>query len=697
MKQKKNKYFIAALIVLSVVLIAVTLFFSRENNQVPSFEVGKPWQHPMLEADFQFDIELDEATREHITDSVNKNFAKIYKLDRQKGEVKRALLARAMMGRPGSQALLQAVDKLYEDGIVVNDAANDIRTGKQLRFMVGNNELQVVDATNIKTQSQAYAWLTDSLRGNAAIQEALKAVNINDYLVPNMMVDTEENEKWLGEDLRNALRSPGTVQAGEAIIRGGEIVTPHKASAIESYRHELERRNQQRNVDETLNLLGQILIVATLMLAFYFFMKLLRNQVFANLRRMIFLISLITVFVIAVFLCVKFKYNLLYVIPFGLVPVIVSSFFDDHTSFFVHIVTVLICSLIASAHQAEFIIMQFLAGIIAIVSVKELTKRNQLVRCAFLIFLAYCITYVAMTLINEGDLGKIEMYYFRFFLVNCVILFVAFLIIPIIEKAFGFTSTMTLLELADINNPLLRKLSTNCPGTFQHSLQVANLGGEAALKIGANMQLVRAGALYHDIGKTMNPAFFTENQVGENPHDHLVRPEDSAKIVIDHVANGLKLAEEADLPKVIKDLIAQHHGKGVTRYFYYKAKEASPDAEVDPAPFTYPGPNPQTKEAAILMMADACEAATKSLSDHSEESISAMVNKVIDNQVADGLLRETPISFRDVETVKKLFIERLRTAYHARVAYPSDIKPSSEQPTTNTPPPYNGRPADEAK
>ena len=697
MKQKKNNYLIAALTVLSVVLIAVTLFFSRENNQVPSFEVGKPWQHPMLEADFQFDIELDEATRQHITDSVNKNFAKIYKLDRQKGEVKRALLARALTGRPGSQALLQAVDKLYSDGIVVNDAANDIRTGKQLRFMVGNNELQVVDATNIKTQSQAYAWLTDSLRGNAAIQEALKAVNISDYLVPNMMVDTEENEKWLGEDLRNALRSPGTVQAGEAIIRGGEIVTPHKASAIESYRHELERRNQQRNVDETLNLLGQILIVATLMLAFYFFMKLLRNQVFTNLRRMIFLITLITVFVIAVFLCVKFKYNLLYVIPFGLVPVIVSSFFDDHTSFFVHIVTVLICSLIASAHQAEFIIMQFLAGIIAIVSVKELTKRNQLVQCAFLIFMAYCITYVAMTLINEGDLGKIEIYYFRFFLVNCAILFVAFLIIPIIEKAFGFTSTMTLLELADINNPLLRKLSTNCPGTFQHSLQVANLGGEAALKIGANMQLVRAGALYHDIGKTMNPAFFTENQVGENPHDHLVRPEDSAKIVIEHVANGLKLAEEADLPKVIKDLIAQHHGKGITRYFYYKAKEASPDGKVDPEPFSYPGPNPQTKEAAILMMADACEAATKSLSDHSEESIRKMVNRVIDNQVADGLLRETPISFRDVETVKKLFIERLRTAYHARVAYPSDMKPTSEPTTTDTPPPYNGRPADEAK
>ena len=318
--------------------------------------------------------------------------------------------------------------------------------------------------------------------------------------------------------------------------------------------------------------------------------------------------------------------------------------------------------------------MQFLAGIIAIVSVKELTKRTQLVRCAFFIFLAYSITYIAMTLISEGDFSKIERFYFVYFFINCAILSFALLVIPIVEKAFGFTSTMTLLELADINNPLLRKLSTNCPGTFQHSLQVANLGGEAALEIGANMQLVRAGALYHDIGKIKNPAFFTENQIGENPHDHLVRPEDSAKIVIDHVPNGLKLAEEADLPKVIKDLIAQHHGKGVTRYFYYKACEARPDEEVDKTPFTYPGPNPQTKEAAILMMADACEAATKSLSDHSEESIAAMVGKIIDTQISEGLLREAPISFRDVETIKKLFVERLRTAYHARVAYPGDIK-----------------------
>jgi putative nucleotidyltransferase with HDIG domain len=699
MSRKNKNLIIIALVLLSIALIATALFFSRETDRVESFEVGKPWLHSRLEAAFQYDIELDEAIRKHITDSVNQNFAKIYTLDRKKGEQQMALLSRALNGRSGSTALLQAVAKLYNDGIVDNDAANDIRAGKQLRFMVGNNELQVVDATNMKTVRQAYAWLTDTLRPNAAVQEALKSVDVSNYLVPNMMVDEAENEKWMGEDLRNALRSPGTIQQGEAIISRGEIVTPKKAAAIESYQNEILRRNQQRNTDEGLNLLGQLLIVSILMFAFYFFIRLLRKQVFDSLRRMVFLITFITVFVIAVFLIVYYKYSLLYVIPFGLVPIIVSSFFDDHTSFFVHIVTVLICSLVASSHQAEFIIMQFLAGIIAIISVKELTKRNQLVRCAAFIFLAYCVTYIAMTLINEGDFGKLDKFYFAYFLINCVILSFAFLIIPIVEKAFGFTSSMTLLELADINNPLMRQLSTNCPGTFQHSLQVANLAGEAALKIGANMQLVRAGALYHDIGKTKNPAFFTENQIGENPHDHLVRPEDSAKIVIDHVNNGLKIAEDADLPKVIKDLIAQHHGKGVTRYFYYKAREARPDQEVDKAPFTYPGPNPQTKEAAILMMADACEAATKSLNDHSEEAITAMVNKIIDGQVTEGLLREAPISFRDVETVKSLFIERLRTAYHARVSYPSEVKPdvAASDEAGSTPPPHSGTTAADDK
>ena len=211
MSRKNNNYIIMALVLLSILLIATALFFSRETTRIESFEVGKPWLHSRLEASFQFDIELDEATRKHITDSVNQNFAKIYTLDRKKGEQQIALLSRALNGRSGSSALLQAVYTLYNNGIVDNDAANDIRAGKQLRFMVGNNELQVVDATNMRIVRQAYSWLADSMRSNLAIQEALKAVDISNYLVPNMMVDVEENEKWMGEDLRNALRSPGTI------------------------------------------------------------------------------------------------------------------------------------------------------------------------------------------------------------------------------------------------------------------------------------------------------------------------------------------------------------------------------------------------------------------------------------------------------------------------------------------------------
>ncbi len=678
-KTKKNDYLVIALLVISVVLIATALFFGKEASRSFSFEVGKPWLYPRLEADFQFDIELDEATRQQVTDSVEQNFAKIYTLDRNKGQQQCALLSRALAGHAGGPALVEAVAKLYDNGIVDDAAASDIRAGRQIRFLVGNNQLQVVDSHGMKTASQAYSWLADSLRSNAAIQQAMRSVEINRFLVPNMSLNATENEKWLGEARDEALRahSLGTVLANEVIITRGEKVTKEKAAAINSYQNELARRTQERKMDLRYNLAGQVLIVAVLMLAFFYFMKRQRNKVFSSMRRMVFLITFITVFAIAVFLLVRFKYSLLYVIPFGLVPIIVSSFFDDHTSFFVLVVTVLICSLVATSNQAEFIIMQTMAGLIAILAVKGEAKRTQLVRCAAFILISYSAIYAAMVFINGGTFSDLDYRYLGYFAINCVILSFAFLVIPVVEKFFGFTSSITLLELADINSPLLRKLSTTCPGTFQHSLQVANLAGEAALRIGANMQLARTGALYHDIGKIKNPAFFTENQNGENPHDHLVRPEDSSRIIIGHIADGLKLASEADLPHVVKDLIAQHHGKGLARYFYDKACKARPGEEVDKAPFTYPGPNPQSSEAAILMMADACEAATKSLPDHSDEAIAKKVTQIIDRQTADGLFKEAPISFKDVETVKQLLIERLCTAYHTRVSYPADIDPTA--------------------
>ncbi len=281
---------------------------------------------------------------------------------------------------------------------------------------------------------------------------------------------------------------------------------------------------------------------------------------------------------------------------------------------------------------------------------------------------------------QTGTLDKISVRMFGYFGINAVLISFTYVLVFILEKLFGFVSSVTLVELSDVNNPVLRELSEECPGTFQHSMQVSNLASEAAHRIDANVQLVRTGALYHDIGKINNPAFFTENQHGVNPHDAL-NPIQSARIVINHITDGLKKADKYKLPEVIKDFISQHHGAGKAKYFYNTYSNTHPDEDVDPAPFTYPGPNPQTKETSILMMADAVEAASRSLKEYTPEAITALVNRIIDSQIADGLHNDSPISFRDVKTIKDAFISRLRTMYHARVSYPTLNKERKAEPT----------------
>ena len=300
-----------------------------------------------------------------------------------------------------------------------------------------------------------------------------------------------------------------------------------------------------------------------------------------------------------------------------------------------------------------------------------MTRRSQLIQTAFLVFTAYSLSYIAVEVISSGTISGIDLRIFGIFAINSVLISFAYILIFVFEKLFGFTSIVTLVELSDINNPLLRELSEECPGTFQHSLSVSNLAYEAAHRIGANAQLVRAGALYHDIGKITNPAFFTENQHGVNPHDAL-NPMQSARIVIAHVTDGLKRAEKAKLPSVIKDFISEHHGCGKAKYFYNTYCNQHPDEEVDTASFIYPGPNPKSKETSILMMADTVEAASRSLPDHTPEAIENLVNRLIDSQIADGLHNDSLLSFKDVREIKESFISRLRTMYHARISYPSD-------------------------
>lgn len=348
--------------------------------------------------------------------------------------------------------------------------------------------------------------------------------------------------------------------------------------------------------------------------------------------------------------------------------IFVRMFMDSRTAFIAHATMTLICA-VAVKYQYEFIIVQLVAGLIAIYSLKELSKRSQIFLTAILVTLGTAVVYCALQLIQADDFSKLDKAMYYHFAMNGFFLLFTYPLMLIIEKMFGFTSTVTLFELSNTNNPLLRKLSEEAPGTFQHSIMVGNLGAEIANRIGAKAHLVRTGALYHDIGKMVNPVFFTENQAGINPHDTLSDLQ-SASIIINHVNEGLKLAEENNLPRVISDFIATHHGMGVTKYFYISYKNKHPNEDIAPTLFRYPGPNPFTREQAILMMCDAVEAASRSLDEYTEESISRLVNRLIDAQVGDGFFNDCPITFRDIQTSKKILIERLKSIYHTRIQYP---------------------------
>ncbi len=419
-------------------------------------------------------------------------------------------------------------------------------------------------------------------------------------------------------------------------------------------------------------LLGQILFVALLMSSPLLYLHIFKPEVYDNLRALLFIYLLLTLcFLLAVGLNYFVNHGI-YITPLMIVPILVMVFFDGRTAMFVLAVETLVCAGV-TAFALEFIFLQFCAGCAAIYSMGQLSRRSQLLRSSALVGIAYLVSYVSLELLMNGSLEGLSRKMFIYLIVNAALTSMAYVLLFVAERTFGFISLVTLVELADINNPLLMRLSNECPGTFQHAIAVSNLAADAAAQLDANVQLVRAAALYHDIGKISNPAFFTENQHGVNPHDALT-PERSASIIISHVTEGEKLADKAGLPGVVSRFIREHHGKGLAKYFYYQACKANGDTPTDPAPFTYPGPNPQTRESSILMMADCVEAASRSMQEHSREAIAALVNKIIDSQLAEGLHNESTLEFKDVNKIKEAFIKRLMTIYHSRIAYPSAPK-----------------------
>lgn len=670
-----KKYLLQALLFIGAVFL--TIYFQPkvdENHYV--YEEARPWNYPLLTAPFDIPIHLDSLSARQVKDSIDASFQPIYRrntameLTVENDYTRRLSTASAdgRLDRKTLSVLLDRLKSLYDRGIVDGPTHAHIKAGRMpvVRFIVDNNAISASTGGYLSVR-EAYADL-DSTLGANGLRGRLTPAELAGALQPNIVYDSVESSRILQQMYQKAMAPVGVIQQGERIIDQGDIVTPQIYSILRTYEELLEERSAATGVSLFYPVLGQVLYVMVLLGAFYTYLAYFRRDYFNDRRVMTFMMVLLTGFTLITFFLDHAVMNGLYVMPLTILPIMVLIFTDSRTAMFIFIVETLICATIATS-PLQFMAIEFAAGVAAITSIRELSKRSHLVRTALVVFVACSVTYTAVDLMHLGTIRKINPEMFAAFGFNALLISFAYFLIFIFEKVFGFTSRVTLVELSDINNQVLRELSEECPGTFQHSMSVSNLASAAAARIGANVQLVRAGALYHDIGKINNPAFFTENQYGVNPHD-VLDPKQSARIVINHVTDGLKRAEKSKLPQVIRDFIAEHHGKGKAKYFYNTYCKAHPDEEVDPAPFTYPGPNPRSRETSLLMMADAVEAASRSLTDHSAEAITALVNRIIDSQIDEGLHSDSPISFREIKTVKESFIQRLRTIYHSRVSYP---------------------------
>lgn len=660
--------------VLVCITVAIIVWFlPRNEGRMYRYDVGKPWMYGSVIAKFDFPIYKTDEAIKHEQDSLLKHFQPYYSLNPliEKKQVERFLhdYEQGINGLPKEYVGIVAkqMQEIYQMGIINTNEYNNIfkDSTSMIRFVSGKNAKSLKVSSFYSTiAAYEHIFANEKLAAQRAI---LSRCNLNNYIEANIVYDKEKSDAEKNDLLSSIPLASGMVMSGQKIIDRGEIVNDYTCRVLNSFDKEMKRRSSTQ--DEILTtFIGQILFVLILVMMFTSYLTLFRKDYFEKPRSITMLYTMITLFPILVSMMMKHNFFSVYIIPFAMAAIFVRVFMDSRTAFITHVTMILICAA-AVKYQYEFIIVQLASGLVAIYSLRELSKRSQIFITAILVTISSCIVYLALQLMQDNQVFNIDPSMYTYFIINGIFLLLSYPMMYLIEKMFGFISNVTLFELSNTNKGLLRNLSEIAPGTFQHSITVGNLAAEIANRIHANSLLVRTGALYHDIGKMTNPVFFTENQAGVNPHDQLSDLE-SAQIIISHVTEGLKLAEKFNLPGIIKDFISTHHGTGLTKYFYINYCNEHPDEQVDKEMFQYPGPNPFTREQAILMMADTVEAASRSLNEYTEESISTLTNKLIDSQVADGFFRECPITFRDIALAKSVLIERLKSIYHTRISYP---------------------------
>lgn len=668
-----------------VVVLLLVYFLPRETKFGYEYEQGRPWRYNSLIATFDFPVYKtpDEVKAER--DSALSQFQPFYTEDVQIAQRQITAFETAWRaGRFGDvpARCLNHIDKMlrgvYDAGIVpsadLSQMAKERTPGVRV---VEGTEAVTRPITELYSTRSAYEYIVYADTINFP-RELLARCNINEYLSPNLSIDSAKTSAVLEDLLAAVSPASGMVQSGQRIIDRGEIISAEQYKILQSFERETVRRNDpSKGMWQVVT--GQVMFVLCVIVAFVFYLRLFRREYLRSPHSILLLSSLIAIFPLITYAMVDQKFLNVYMVPYAMVPIFVRIFMDSRTAYMTMVCSVILSSLALHSNY-EFVVVQFMSGMTAIYALRDLTERSQLLRVALAVFATSSAIMLGYDLSQGIEFSHLDRSMYVYNAVNGVLLLFAYPLLYMIEKLFGFTSSVTLVELSNTNNSVLRRMSKVAQGTFVHSLQVANLAAEVADKIGAKPQLVRTGALYHDIGKMLNPAFFTENQTGVNPHDELTE-ERSAQIIISHVTEGLKLADKYHLPKVIRDFISTHHGRSQVKYFYIQWKNKHQGEEPDAKLFTYPGPNPFTREQAILMMCDAVEASSRSLKEFTEESIKELVNRIIDGQVQAGYFRECPITFRDIADAKRVLAESLKTIYHTRIAYPElNAKPAEPAP-----------------
>lgn len=669
----KNGLFIISIVVIILLLPSTSL-------DPFQFEIGKPWQNDLLTAPYDFPIyktsnELDiERKRIETSASYFEYDSTVYYSEIENlTNLENKLRSEYTITKDDSISLRYTKMKLkeiYRRGII---SINDLKIAtayKDSSIMLKQNKITAPSSvkllyTPLSAMNEIRKDFPSNLNANW-----LTNWKIESYITPNVFYDATTTNLIKTERINNISISEGMIQIGERIIDRGDIVTEEKAKILNSLTKEKEIKQGQTFNERSKLLIGRSLIILCLMILFYVYLRLFRKQFYNSKRIVTLLLMMIVGFCVATSLIITHtSASLVYVIPFALLPIIISTFFDTRTALYANYITIFISSLVVPS-PFEFVLLQATAGMVTISSLRDLSQRSQLIRTAIIIFFTYCLFFLGYGLTSDSSIFEVNWITFVFFLINGILLLFAYPFIYIIEQIFGFISNVRLIELSDINTPLMRKLSETAPGTFQHCTQVSNLAVEIANKIGANPLLARVGALYHDVGKINSPAFFIENQAkGINPHDKL-NSEESSMIITNHVKDGVKIGKEYGLPKSIIEFIETHHGRSVTRYFYNKYVNDHPDEEVDINKFTYMGPNPYTKEQAIVMICDAVEAASRSLPEYNDESINKLVDKIVDTQVLEHYLDRAPITLKELGEAKNILKEKLKNIYHTRIAYP---------------------------